>query len=481
MSTSDPLLKRLARELDPPAGSRERIRKQISARIAAPVVLQEVYKALSPSRSTQQRVWQQVLGRIECAQSQAFLERLRILLTPPKDINLTLRSYVIPRLQPARASFSGQWAFKWVAAFVVFALLVKSGPQLFLAPSTVADSAVTLLPTRGEVAISVGGFWQPVDAEIRLEPGMMLRTYDGEASILLRDDGVIRLGTHTTVQLHNTNDPTSTEPAFGPTLTLFTGQIWVQGLIPEPLRGLEIKTEYGRVMVQEGSVSIMENTDVDVLTWHRRAQVTQRSETVYLVGGERTRLTEQGVLVVKKIGDEQYEDDWVTQNLERDAVHRKAIAQLQQERRAARAGILPTSPLYPVKRMAETMDVLLTFNEEARTQKRLDQANVRLNEATALLQEGDVEAVRIPLEEYRDSLLAVAGASDDVALQLLISQALAEATGEVSAVLPDDHAYIIKEAVLEASAAVPDGTVSQSDVQGVLLVDTITALLQQVD
>jgi hypothetical protein len=283
------------------------------------------------------------------------------------------------------------------------------------------------------------------------------------------------------VQLHNTNDPTSTEPAFGPTLTLFTGQIWVQGLIPEPLRGLEIKTEYGRVMVQEGSVSIMENTDVDVLTWHRRAQVTQRSETVYLVGGERTRLTEQGVLVVKKIGDEQYEDDWVTQNLERDAVHRKAIAQLQQERRAARAGILPTSPLYPVKRMAETMDVLLTFNEEARTQKRLDQANVRLNEATALLQEGDVEAVRIPLEEYRDSLLAVAGASDDVALQLLISQALAEATGEVSAVLPDDHAYIIKEAVLEASAAVPDGTVSQSDVQGVLLVDTITALLQQVD
>jgi len=474
-------LQRLAEDLTPPSDAQQRIQKRIEARLATPALLLEVQKALTPSQQQKACIWERIAEKVDMQHTAAFLDRLRELLTPPQDLGITLQSFVLPRMVPAHVVVR-QRTVKWVAAFALFLLVVQAVPQLFLAPSTVAEGAVTLLPTRGEVTISVGGLWQPVTGEITLEPGMLLRTHDGEASLLLRDDGVVRLDAQTTIEVESLADPADTEAILGPTVTLITGQLWVQGLIPPSLSGITVQTTHGLVEVNEGSVSVTEDREVEVKVWDRRAQVIQAENFLYLVAGERVRLFEDEPLFVKKIPEEEFETDWVTQNLQRDAVHRRSIAQMQQERRAARAGILPTSPLYPVKRIAEKVDVLLTLGEEARTQKLLEHANVRLDEAAALLAEGEVEAMRIPLEDYRDSLLAVAaGSGGNLLVQELLAQSLAEQTGEVAAVLPDDEAYLIKEAILEASAAVPDGTVSASDVQGILLVDTISALIAKVD
>ncbi|OGJ81568.1 hypothetical protein A3J91_03455 [Candidatus Peribacteria bacterium RIFOXYC2_FULL_58_10] len=184
---------------------------------------------------------------------------------------------------------------------------------------------------------------------------------------------------------------------------------------------------------------------------------------------------------MKNVSEDAYESRWVMQNLERDAVHRRSIAQMQQERRAARAGILPTSSLYPVKRLAEAMDELLTLGEEARTQKRLDHADTRLDEAAALIQEGKVEEGKVPLADYHKSLVALASGSGDTIVQSLIQQSIARASSDMAAVLPDDSAYLIKEAVLEAGSSMPQVAITTADVQGMLLLDTISALLRKVD
>lgn len=480
--TPEELLCRLQQDLTPSAEAHSRVRSRLERRIESSAALLRVREKLAPTAVQGRKIWDRILARIGVEHELALFTRLCELLTPSRGLTEHLKQRLWPRLVPVQAVAVRQIAFKWVAAFVLVALCAKAGPQLFLAPRTVAESATTLLPTRGEVTISIGGLWQPVEEEIVLESGMVLRTHDGEASILLRDDGVIRMDAFTSLRLNDTSDRThESAQDVAATVTLFTGRIWVQGLTPSQLRGISVQTEYGTVVVHEGSVSIAEGETVTVNVWDRRAEVATSKEQTYLVAGEWTDLNEDGIIVVKKLPEEGYERPWVDQNLRRDAVHRQSIAQLQQERRAARAGILPTSPLYPVKRIAETVDVLLTFGDEARTQKRVEQVSVRLDEAAVLLAEGEVEAGKVSLVAYRDSLLALATGSGDTLVQALLSQAIAEETSRVVAILPNDTSYIIKQAVLEASASVPDGSVDTVDVRGVILIDTIAALLDAVD
>jgi hypothetical protein len=167
----------------------------------------------------------------------------------------------------------------------------------------------------------------------------------------------------------------------------------------------------------------------------------------------------------------------VKQNLDRDAVHRREIAQMQQERRAADAGILPTSILYPVKRIAEQMDLLLTFSDEGKVRKQLAFASTRLDEATAMIAENADTDITVPLAEYRTALLQVAtGSGPDPLTQQLVAQQVSESTAAIAAVTPADSGYLIKRAVLEASASLPDTELQKTDVEGIILVDTIDAL-----
>ncbi|MDD5026680.1 MAG: DUF5667 domain-containing protein, partial [Candidatus Peribacteraceae bacterium] len=371
--------------------------KRVAARIAVPGIMKDVQRVLTPSAEIKQQVWVRILRSIDAdRQVVALLDRLRGFITPSREFMQNLKYSVMPRLVPVQVVPIERRVLQWVAAFCLVLFLAQLGPQLLIAPRTVAQSEVALLPMYGEVAVSVGGLWQPVDEEIALEPGMILRTRAGEASILFRDDAVVRLDTNTTIELIDTSDRTDMHSSAEETISLVGGRVWVQGLIPSYLRSIDIKTARGFVSVFEGSVSVQQGEGVDVSVWDRGARVTANGTMVYLVAGERTRLEGTGPLMVKNVSEDAYENRWVMQNLERDAVHRRSIAQMQQERRAARAGILPTSSLYPVKRLAEAMDEFLTLGEEARTQKRLDHADTRLDEAAALIQEGKVEEGKVP-------------------------------------------------------------------------------------
>jgi hypothetical protein len=235
-------------------------------------------------------------------------------------------------------------------------------------------------------------------------------------------------------------------------------------------------------MLHEGSVSVREGNVVAVNVWHRHAVVVRDGQEIPLVGGEQVELWEGNVPRVKSIAAAEYEEDFAVDNLQRDAVHREEIARLQQERRAALAGIPPTSPFYPLKRVAENIDVLLTFGEEARAQKLLDQADTRLNEAAALLAAGESAAVTGSLHEYRQAVLEVATGSGEASLvQFLIRQELLEATAGIAAALPDDESYPLKRAILVTSAVIPENVLTLDDVQHVLLTDAFSAMMRTIE
>ncbi len=462
---------RLKNTLDPSEDQRARILARVRERNAASRQFAGIKNALNPEEGAQVRIWNRIRERISPLRATSFLEQVRVFLTPEID-NTRLHVAFLPRLAPVTVSAR---PLKWVAAFAIVIVSLRISPLFFLAPQTIAQSSVFLTPTRGEVSLSLAGLSQPVETETEILESVRMSTEEGEATIILHDDGTIRLAEYTSVTLHDLTDrPEPAVPAT--TLTLHEGTVWVQGLLPDHIRGITVATPRGDITVHGGSVSItVEGEAATVETWDRHAVLTQsRSPDLVIVAGERLTASADDMLTINRMPESAYDSPWPAQNLQRDAVHQREIAQQQRERIAARAGILPTSRLYGVKRLAENVDVFLTFDREAAVMKRLDQATTRLDEATVLIADGQSGAVA--LQEYSDAVLDIASGSGDSITQFLVEQSVSEDAAHLGASLPDDDVYLVKHTVLSTSAKLPTQLINESDVEASVLADAVDSL-----
>ncbi|OGJ67504.1 hypothetical protein A3G69_05800 [Candidatus Peribacteria bacterium RIFCSPLOWO2_12_FULL_53_10] len=470
-------LQRLACDITPSTDAKSRIFSRITQRIGAPEALRMAAREMTPAPDLQDRVWERV-ARVVTRSPVAFFDRVRTALLPPVEMSRDIwQSFILPRLQPQHIAVRSYRGIAWATAVAMLIVTVRISPALFFAPPTRAESAVTLLPTRGEVMVSVGGLWQPVSVEIALAPGMRLKTLDSEASILFRNNGVLRMDRDTVITLNDLTQRMEPAPEILPTFMVEEGRVWVQAFIPETLRGITVALAEGHVTVNEGSVSITRGDLLTVEVYNRSAVLLREARETRLVAGDRIQLWAGSVPLIRHIAPVAYEDGWVSQNIDRDAVHRRDIAELQQERRVARAGILPTSKLYAMKRAAEAVDVALTFDGRTRVEKQIAYAGVRLDEAAALIEEGEVEAVAAPLEEYRRTLVALAGSSTDQSeAEFLLKQAVAEDSAETAAASMGDEGYLLKKTVLEALGSLPGEDATQAEAS--LLVDGLSTLAQ---
>lgn len=476
-------LRRLRDASAPAAGAQARVKKMVMARTDMPAMLAEAKKTLAPGAHAKRAVWRRIEERIANPAAAGALDLVRQLLSPTvqqkRVIRLSLMERLLPQRQPAGHSF-----LKWGAAFAVFALVIRLSPALFLTPRTIADSAVLVLPTRGEGRMGVDGQWQGIAADTTLRQPASFETGDSEMTILLNDDGSIRMDADTEIDLDDISD--RPENGLDPTITLRKGRIWVQGFVPSHLRAVTVAAPGGKIAIHEGSMSVeTDGRTTTVRVWDRHASVNEgRVDEAILVADEWTRLRAGAAFAVERSSPQDAASPWVEQNLARDSAHRREIAQRQAERRAARAGILPNSPLYAVKRAAEKVDMLLTFDEQSLVQKQLDQATRRVDEAVALIAAGETGATVASLREYRDTLLAVANdTGSSLAAASLIRQQVSENAALLSAARPDDSVYAVKVAVLEASTELPEAStdVNEADVSATLISDSIDTINEAVE
>lgn len=435
--------------------------------------LRAVRSALEPDAGAQIRIWNRISERIAPSRARGFLEQVRTYLTPDSENVIRLGRGLLPAMQPVAVPAR---PFKWVAAFALVLIAARVSPLFFLAPQTIAQSSVLLRPTRGLVTVSIDGLSQPVEREIELLQSIAVHTDDGEATVILHDDGTIRLAANTSVILQDLTDRPEKGSGLA-TLTLARGTVWIQGLVPDHLRGLSVATPKGIVTVHGGSVSVTVNEgEVTVESWDRHARLEREERAdIVLVAGERLVASGDANLSIEGMPEGAYDRAWPAQNLRRDAVHQRTIAQEQRERIAARAGILPTSRLYPVKRLAEQVDVLLTFDHETAVKKRVAQATTRLNEATTLIAEGQSGAT-VQLAEYQVAMLDIAGGSGDTLTQRLVEEGVAENAAQLGAQLPDSDVYVVKRLVLDTSTKLPDAPIDASDVEASVIGDAVDVI-----
>lgn len=474
MNSPESSFHRLRETLAPTEEQRTRMLAKVRAGMPAAQSVTSLKSLLDPAEGAQIRIWNRIRERISPSRARGFLDLARSYLTPDTQNVIRLGHGFLPRLQPVLVPAR---PFKWVAAFAVVIVVLRASPFLFLAPQTIAQSNVLLRPTKGAVSVSLDGLSQPVEDEIELSRSASLNTDAGEGTIILHDDGTVRMADHTSVTLQDLSDRPEKGSGLA-TLILHGGTVWVQGLVPDHLRGISVVTPAGLVTVHGGSVSVTVHNGGDVIVeaWDRHARLEREGlSDLVLVAGERLTASSQGSLDIAMLPDSAFGQEWPTQNLQRDAVHQRAIAQEQRERAVARAGILPNSRLYPVKRIAEEVDVLFTFDHESAVKKRVAQATTRLNEATALITEGESGAT-VPLEEYQVAMLDIAGGSGDTVTQRLVEDSVAENAAQLGAQLPDTDVYVVKRVVLDTSAKLPDAPIDQADIQVAVVGDAVDAL-----
>jgi hypothetical protein len=476
-----PMFHNIRSALEPSQGSQARVLRRVQHHLRAARLLEHARTGVTPDASVLHRLWARIAGGIDPLRTLSLWQRLQQTLSPSDHLAVRLWSTFSARLEPRYAHAFVSQPVKWVAAVAIVVLTVRISPLLFLAPATVAQSSVTLFTENGNVEVLLGSLWQPMGDELTLQSPVRVQTQSGQASIVDHDDAVFRLAPHTRIamlDLSNRPEPAAQET----TLALETGTLWVLGLVPRHIRGVVVVTSQGRVHVHEGSVSITDADGVvtlDVL--NRGAVVSRHGKQLSLVAGESAVLSGDADMIAQSIASSRFQEPWVAVNLSRDAAHQREIAQLQQERRAANAGILPGSTLYPVKRLAEQVEVLLSFSEEERARKLITQANTRLNEAAALLQHQETTAAQSALQEYKDTLLHVAsGSGSNQAVQNLLEKEVVEAgPAAVSAALPGDDAYALKQIVVDTIAALPV-EVAKPD-EGEALLDQLAALKRQAE
>lgn len=478
------LLQKAVRGLNSGSGLQKAIKSKILGRIETGEVLVDVRSALTPHPSIRASLWNRIKLSISETATSTLWEQIRQSL-PLGDRSL-LWKRMSSRLQPIQhPSWSMTPALRYAATFVLLAFIVRMSPMLFT-PATIAKTEVELRPTRGEVSILIGGLFQRIDRTLPLEKSALIQTGEnGGATIVLHDAAVLRLGPSTTVALHDVSDRPS--KAYSPTMTLYRGKLWVQAFLGNYATPLSIGTEQGTVQINEGSVALLqggaeEAAGTDVRVWNRSVTVVRTIESISLFAGDRVRLASEDPAHVTKMpraGD----DDWSRMNLSLDLVHQREIARLQQQRFASQAGVLPNSAFYPIKRLAEQVDVLLTIGSEAKTEKLLAQAETRLSEAAALLKEGSHEDAQVPLQEYRDVIQSVVASGSGGKLAL-VSERVAHASEALSAALPNDEIYSVRETVLQTANALPPFAVSELEDSQVmereLLSDRMVALMHRV-
>ncbi|MFH0851212.1 MAG: FecR domain-containing protein, partial [Candidatus Peregrinibacteria bacterium] len=274
MSTED-LLLRLQRDLTPPPGAQDRIRTRLQARMEAPQALRAAKAILTPTSETKRVIWERISSSLLAHRAHGFLVELRGWFSVPQGLRALLWQRFSPELQPVQQSRHLFWGVKWVATAVLLVFVVQMSPQFFWAPHSAAESETMLLP-HGSVSILVDEVWQPVTEEVTLRAGMRIQTgEDGQASIVMGDDGVVRLDHETMIDLVDLSDRMEPASELVPTLSLFAGRLWLQGLVPANLRGLTVFTPVGLVTVNGGSASIGGDKEMRVEVYDRSAVITR--------------------------------------------------------------------------------------------------------------------------------------------------------------------------------------------------------------
>lgn len=418
---------------------------------------------------------QEVMDRIAYPALRERFSAVRNSLELPALLMERLRREVLGRMNILQPVPLWHGVLKWGAVTTILAVLLRLAPTFLIASPLEAVSVSTLIPLSGSVSITEGAGWKLLTARMDLTKPLTVRTgNESAATMIFGDFAVLRLDANTEVTLQEAafEPPQSRKEAIA---RVAYGQLWATSLLPETLNvATKLVLPQGTVILKQGSISLLTDPQQSTIQVFRRFTEVEGTEgvPVRLVEGEQLTLrgenTEERHLITEAMRNE----EWVKTNIVRDAAHHTEVEAHRQAFAQSAAGILPTSTFYTLKRAAEEIDLWLTFHSGTKHEKKLQHAQTRINEAVALLEQGEEEAALQPLAEYKVAIRELASVTEEEALELLNSSLILSSTTVASA-LPHSPLYDVKKTLVEVSSELPDSNLTLSEVDLYLLSDAL--------
>ncbi len=339
----------------------------------------------------------------------------------------------------------------WAAATlsIFFAFLVI--PLLQVPKVAQAATYNTLEVVQGEVLVN-GAF---VEGEVFVREGDRVHTGNGAmAHIEFVDDSRVTLGPDTSLDILYVGTDLENKAKTEIVLEQLSGRVWAQALNLVEDSYLALNFPEGEVVVnQRASFDLQVNEDeIELQVARNLVEVRASGFDSYegtLGQGASMVLTED--VVVEELGEEDMEDVWWSFNLAYGKIHARGVEEKYKNEAIERATILPGNPLYVLKTFQETVEKTFALSSEAKEELASKHAENRLDEAQALIEQGDMEAVTEALGAYEETVEENLENTDN---EELLAH-LGEIQKEVMTMQEfDEGAQLLGESVAESSAVI---------------------------
>ena len=359
------------------------------------------------------------------------------LIAPSKDFIIQARVRLIERINEAREPIFGWLALtkRVFASFLVMTIAVTSTLFFVDGGQIVSASEESYLEViNGEVTVKHADqlTWDLVSERTELAAGDIIRLKeDANATIHFFDDTELRLSENSTLLLSQL----AVSPGYSRQgiieVSLHQGKAWVQTLnVDDDYAEFVLSTRDSIFKTLNASFDVQSqlNEPTTIRVFENNVGLTMlnpltRELVTSLKAKEDQKVVMSLALVAAKItniNSHDLTDDWVQGNLKKDNDHLSDLRQRDMEVLRRGAGTLPGEILYPVKQAIERLKLAITGKEHL-TDAQIKVANIRLNEAMVLLENGERQKAWEAVMEYQSIVrkLAEESEGDEVARKIV--------------------------------------------------------------
>lgn len=325
----------------------------------------------------------------------------------------------------------------------------------FYSPQTVeASNSVYLIISKGDPMIKqLGGNWEKAKQLQELRIGDTIQTDNNDiAEIHFFDNSVTRLANSTELTITTFLKKNYEETV---ELKLNEGRAWNKVIqASSDTSDFTVKTHNSSVSTNNATfdisssqdrptainvvdhlidVKILQSDDANVVA---KTKVAEGYKVEVQVSKKKTVAQTAQITPIEK----EKKDAWIEDNLAKDEVHLDNLEKKREEKIIAAAGILPSSPLYPVKQgINGAKDVI---DQSSNAEKEIIKLKQKFQEAAALVAKSETEQGKKSLDEFT---ILFENAENKETLKPELEKLITDLQNDYLTVLPGTEDYHIKE------------------------------------
>lgn len=383
---------------------------------------------------------------------------------------------LIEKAQQKRFIFANFFLFQ--KKFVASAILLFMGFTMFMFMGVETNVVYAHEFTRldsfsGDVMVERDGEIIEVEEDMRIyEKDKIMTGEDGKATVWFFDDSVSRLSSDTEILIDILYRPEVSTVSSYVEVDLIDGSMWSKVLnLVEKKSSFVVQSEDIFTAAKKAAFNVStEEQDIEVDVYKNVVDVVTQSEVETVVSGQKAVMTQEKIVKVEKIAQEQKDSQWVKENLDNDKVYVAGVEDRILAAKVESTGSEVADGFDSGNTLKEDTLLLFTFNDIKQKTMELDIAGNKLISADIKLNDNNISIedkleVEKAIDSYSERVVDYMNLVEEVRetdyeyaeeLEQYVEDSIFSQKKNLSLVLPDSPSYEIKKAVGDLELLVAD-------------------------